>query len=274
MLASGFGLAEWIPTVDRSFTLGSRTHEEGAVDLPPPRHAGHLVAVREPRLRRAGGGAGTGPITRPDPREFRHHRRDGPTGCGARRRSPSMSTPRPPASSPRGRRAGLRTLVRHLRTSVRAVALLALVVACAPSASGSGRTGAHCGYRGEAGWAHAPPVVPSHCLVGRLTAMFVSWSSSCSQHRRWLPRRAPRLLPACSPTGAFGRSRVPARCPHSGGSSCALRCQLTWTAPNTTRAITPSRVRPASIWIVVTARADCETAVMSPNPTVVNTVTV
>ena len=54
MLASGFGLAEWIPTVDRSFTLGSRTHEEGAVDLPPPRHAGHLVAVREPRLRRAG----------------------------------------------------------------------------------------------------------------------------------------------------------------------------------------------------------------------------
>ena len=206
MLAAGFGLAERIPTVDRSFTLvqsDAVTKAQSTYRLLDT--LGTWLPFVILGLRR-GRGALARDRSRALIRESGHHRRDGPRGCGARRRSRSRSTPRPPASSPP--RPTSRSSTHSCST-------------CAP-ACGEG----------------APP--PARVL-------------------------------------SHGRVRAetrPVRCRHSGGSSCALRCQLTWTAPNTTRAITPTRVSPASIWIVVTARADCETAVMSPNPTVVNTVTV
>jgi hypothetical protein len=49
------------------------------------------------------------------------------------------------------------------------------------------------------------------------------------------------------------------------------RCR---TAVTITRSATPSTTRSATIWIVTRTRAAAETGVMSPKPTVANTVTV
>ena len=49
------------------------------------------------------------------------------------------------------------------------------------------------------------------------------------------------------------------------------RCR---TAVTITRSTTPSTTRSATIWIVTSTRAVAETGVMSPKPTVANTVTV
>lgn len=49
------------------------------------------------------------------------------------------------------------------------------------------------------------------------------------------------------------------------------RCR---TAVTITRSTTPSTTRSATIWRVTSTRAAVETGVMSPKPTVVNTVTV
>jgi hypothetical protein len=46
------------------------------------------------------------------------------------------------------------------------------------------------------------------------------------------------------------------------------------TAVRITRSTTPSTTRSAIIWIVTSTRAAAETGVMSPKPTVANTVTV
>ena len=173
-------------------------------------------------------------------------------------------------------------LVRFLRTTLRAVAVLGLVVAVAaflsghsPLPSGPGAASSE-GSPGCAGaGSRRPAGTPAGSAAGSrpTCARCASWwwasgrwccccgrppprGSCCGPGWRWWWRSR-----SCSCCPGRPDRRARSRRPRSPGpdpgpaQSRPRRFQLTWTAPTRTRAMTPTRVSPAIIWSMVTARA-------------------